>query len=484
MNSLTLLSVTLCVCSLLLLRSLKLGTTTTSRNPSFFAASAAAAAAAAAANVDDTDDVDSGEGSGSCKASDDGDGSVGASDTCISSGDEKVGLKKGTSSRVTIDNENGDIDSEWWRRPMQLLFPDKVYDGQFQNPQTEAIYDFDDLVMKQHDPVRYIRDVITYYPSNHDEDDDNDDDSNAILLNTIFIPGLGQTASTTCLRSRRYSQRLNVGIADLNNGSFLKDNPKFLSKKFISQLDWIDATVHRLGFSNSLVIDNVVSLILHVLNHPEKSEDLNFSADSHGTILLGRALKKAKETYIKQESSKLLSIQLPNYFGLLGGQRIGKGVKQAERKWNRLSNQYINVVAFGNGYKDWIDGPKYLFIHYDADPLVTKFGLSNKSNKQRSIKRNNDDMDDDDDDTDTQFLIFESIFKKDSFESHNMMYTIEMLRETFLLNDIQIGDFRTLYEKLQDNTLQVVTKKQALDASFPWPKDMIDYTWDKVNIPI
>ena len=84
-------------------------------------------------------------------------------------------------------------------------------------------------------------------------------------------------------------------------------------------------------------------------------------------------------------------------------------------------------------------------------------------------------------------IIFDNIFHKTSnpetFESHNMMYTIELLRETFVLNDINVGDFTSLWKKLvHDKDLKLISKEQALHPSFPWPNDMIEnYTWDKEN---
>ena len=106
------------------------------------------------------------------------------------------------------------IQSAWWRRPLEALFPDKTFDGQFQNPKTQQVFDFDDRVMVDPDPFGFIENHVAYYPSG--------DNRNVF---TIFIPGLGQTAATSSKRSRRYAERLMTGIANLNNGSYIKRNP-------------------------------------------------------------------------------------------------------------------------------------------------------------------------------------------------------------------------------------------------------------------
>jgi hypothetical protein len=81
-------------------------------------------------------------------------------------------------------------------------------------------------------------------------------------------------------------------------------------------------------------------------------------------------------------------------------------------------------------------------------------------------------------------LVFESIFEDGDFEAHNMMYTIELLRQTFVKNDLAVGDFGALYQKLQEGSLDLVTAKEALSLDFPWPNDMKEYTWgDTVLVP-
>ena len=336
-------------------------------------------------------------------------------------------------SRETEQEKEYPIHSSWWRRPLEVLFPDKTFDGQFQNPGTEQVFDFDDLVMVAPDPFGFIEKNIVYYPPGDERE-----------LYTIFIPGLGQTKATSSQRSRRYAERLLTGIANLNNGSYLKQNPIFT--KINPLLDWIDAAIHRLGLSGSPVIDNCTRLILYGINHKQV---INFSADSHGTILLGRGLRAAKKKFILSHTFFL------NF----------KGRRHWEERWEQLSHQLINVFAFGNGYQAWVKGPKYIMVFITGDPLASTVGI-NPENSQK-LKH-----------SDIQFLVFEPIFEPRNFEAHNMMYTIELLRQSFIKNNLKVGDFAALYQALSQGTFKLVTATEAKAKTFPWPKDMEEYTWN------
>ncbi|NET51686.1 MAG: hypothetical protein F6K09_24150, partial [Merismopedia sp. SIO2A8] len=76
------------------------------------------------------------------------------------------------------------------------------------------------------------------------------------------------------------------------------------------------------------------------------------------------------------------------------------------------------------------------------------------------------------------FIVFESIFESGDFEAHNMMYTIELLRQSFIKNNLRIGDFVALYHALSQGTFELVTATEAKAETFPWPNDMEAYTWN------
>ena len=97
---------------------------------------------------------------------------------------------------------------------MDRLFPDRANDGKFQNPQTNELFDFGE-VMNSQDPKSVLREMA-YYPEGVDPVENDF---------FVFIPGLGQVAQESSKRSLRYASRLQVGVVNLHNGSFLKDNP-------------------------------------------------------------------------------------------------------------------------------------------------------------------------------------------------------------------------------------------------------------------
>ncbi len=317
------------------------------------------------------------------------------------------------------------------RKPLEALFPDKRFDGQFQNPSTEHIFDFDDIIAAAN-PIAAIAQSIAYYPQS--------DHSPAC---TVFISGLGQTNTESSKRSRRYAQVLNIGIANLHNGSFIIDDPIFA--RINPYFDWLDAGIHRLGLLDSPVIENAARLILKAI---ELETPLNLSGDSHGTILLARALGRARRKFIRQ-----------------GSRPWEQGKRQALiDQWQTQSRQWINVFTFGHGYRNWVKGPHYTMVYIEGDPLPEQFGLTPASAARR-------------DRHDIQFLVFPRLFKPGNFEAHNMMFTIEFLKTTFQINGLALGDFHGLHQQLHRGVLTIPTQKQV-----NWPKDISDYVWNEASL--
>jgi hypothetical protein len=323
------------------------------------------------------------------------------------------------------------IVSPWWRWPFEALFPDKKFDGQFQNPGSEEVFDFD-CVMASVNPIATIAYEIAYYPENDQRE-----------LFAIFISGLGQRESESSRRSRRYATTLLTGIANMNNSTFLKQHPII---GFINRyLDWINAAFDYVGLSSSPVIENAASLITYAVTN---SITLNLSGDSLGTIFLARAIKLAKRKFI------------------CGRARVFdfRERRIQEQKWKQRTSQLINVFTFGNGYRKWVLGPNYIMVFIQGDRLPEKYGIT----PQRAIKQKRDDI---------KFLIFPRLFPEGSFEAHNMMFTIELLRETFQKNKIEIGDFVGLYNKLNSSTLEIATPDEV-----SWPSDMKKYVWNQDSL--
>ncbi|MBV6621534.1 MAG: hypothetical protein KI793_01040 [Rivularia sp. (in: Bacteria)] len=328
-------------------------------------------------------------------------------------------------------NKAQQVESNPRRWLLEILFPDKKFDGQFQNPYTEEIFDFDD-VMAIENPIAFISQEIAYYP----EDDDGE-------LFAVFISGLGQPEEISSKRSRRYAQRLKTGVANMNNSSFLKQNPIF---SFLNKyLDWIDAAIHRIGLAGSPAIRNTAALILYAI---ENDKILNLSGDSHGTILLARAINHAKRKFIAKHAA----------FWNFKARRI------QETRWQNRTDKLINVFAFGNSYQRWVKGPKYIMVSIKGDIVPEKFGM----NRDIANQKGRDDI---------KFIVFDRLFLKGSFEAHNMMFTNELLRQTFIKNNITIGNFAGLYYQLKVGTLQLATA-----AEVNWPDDMINYVWNQESL--
>jgi hypothetical protein len=323
------------------------------------------------------------------------------------------------------------IVSPWWRWPFEALFPDKKFDGQFQNPGSEEVFDFDS-VMASVNPITTIASEIAYYPENDRRE-----------LFAIFVSGLGQSESESSKRSRRYATTLSTGIANMNNSTFLKKRP--IIALINRYLDWINAAFDYFGLFGSPVIENAATLITYAVNN---SKTLNLSGDSLGTIFLARALNLAKRNFICRHARVFDFAE----------RRI------QEHKWRQRTSQLINVFTFGNGYRKWVLGPNYIMVFIQGDRLSEKYGIT----PQRAIKQKRDDI---------KFLIFPRLFPEGSFEAHNMMFTIELLRQTFQKNQIEVGDFVGLYNKLNSSTLEIATPDEV-----SWPSDMKQYAWNQDSL--
>ncbi len=57
------------------------------------------------------------------------------------------------------------------------------------------------------------------------------------------------------------------------------------------------------------------------------------------------------------------------------------------------------------------------------------------------------------------------------------MFTNEFLRQTFIKNDITIGDFAGLYYRLKMSSLKLATAEEV-----DWPDDMNKYVWNQDSL--
>jgi hypothetical protein len=314
------------------------------------------------------------------------------------------------------------LEQPWPTALLSGSYPDKAYDGHLHNVGDETFHDFETL-MAGEDPLRAIAERVAWRAPGAGDD----------LV--VFINGLGQVQRDAGTRGRYYAEQLRLPWAQIHNGSFLKDQPWWPSVN--GSLDWVDAAIHRLGLSDSPVIGRTAELVQHAL---ASGQDLTLGGDSHGTIFLSRALRRAQHQWVDAHAAP---------WDLAGRAR-------AEREFTSLAREHLRVITFGNGHRDWVLGPSYLHVYIDGDPLPSQFGTTQQGSPG----------------PDHHFLVFDSVFPEGSFEAHNMKFSAALLAETFERNGLERGDLDGLFERARQGSL-VPARPDQVD----WP-DMSPHQWD------
>jgi hypothetical protein len=311
--------------------------------------------------------------------------------------------------------------------PLSAVFRDQANDGKVMDLRTGAAHDFSVTNLER----------LTYRPV--------DGGGRATL---VFVPGANQVASVAVARAKDHADNLGTPLALIHNGSYLaqglsEGHPVDQVLRKVEEVENL-SLITRVAVPKSM--RHVQATVMDALTH---QKPLYISAESQGTMVLGGGLRRAEGQFIKERSRALRD----------NGLSSAEAKVQAREDWTVAAGRYLHVTTFSNAVSDLPEGPNYLHVMMRGDGVAEKFGSTpDKPHPGR-----------------THFLRFDNIFPPGSYEPHNMMFTMELFKETCRRNDIPVGDFRALFRALgTGRALRVATPAQV-----PWPADMKDCLWDK-----
>ncbi len=256
-----------------------------------------------------------------------------------------------------------------------------------------------------------------------------------------FIEGANQWLELGADRAKRHADRLGLPMTIVHNASFVKETPgQNKGKAQVERLlEAVSSPLLVLNLSTEQSVANVSKVMANAL---ETGKPAYFGGYSQGSILVGKALQKTKDEYVKAH-----------------GGNNSAARKKAEQSFEEKAGKTLNVMTFGNAYKSYPKGPNYLHTYIKGDPVVDN-GTRPDSHPA---------------DAKTNYLVFDQVFPgKKPMENHNMLVTTELLKQTAELNGFAAGDLPALFKAASNpKSLKVPT---AVDVD--WPKDMNKVMWD------
>ena len=170
------------------------------------------------------------------------------------------------------------------------------------------------------------------------------------------------------------------------------------------------------------------------------SEPMFFAGESQGSILVGRALVRARDSFVEARRGEL-------------------GEAGAQAAFERLAGERLRVVTYGNAFADYPDGPRYLHLSIAGDPVPDNG--SRPDNRPPNERRT--------------YVIFDQVFPgHKNFENHNIAVVHELLRHTCELHGVASGDLPAIFDLFQGANAAVGL---ANHHDVRWPADMKQQLW-------
>jgi hypothetical protein len=261
----------------------------------------------------------------------------------------------------------------------------------------------------------------------------------------ILSEGANQWGDLAAARSQRMADNLGLPIVAIHNASLVNEDLTGVGNDTaeFNRSAEIAATI-LLG--SDLISEGSVENLTAVIERSILSgEPIYLSGYSQGAILVGQALNRAKDTYI-----------------------AGNATTEAERAlaaelWEEQAGRTLNILTFGNVYDNYPEGPNYLHVMMRGDSVVD--GGTTPSNTPASER--------------VQYLVFDQLFPgENNFENHNIMFLIELMRETMTMNGLPRGDLAALFAASKEAFARGTPLVVARPDEVNWPGDMQTVMWD------
>ncbi len=307
--------------------------------------------------------------------------------------------------------------------PWSTLFADFAHDGAAVNPGTGTARAFS---------LEALR-ASTYVPAGAEG-----------RSPLVFVEGANQWLEVGAARARRHADRLGVPIAVVHNPSFVREigaQPPMLARLHRAFEGASNLVLHGGRFSERAAV-NVAYAMVEAMR---ANRPAFFAGESQGSILLGHALQRAHDAWVRARAPVI-------------------GAPAAEQEFQERAGTSLFVMTFGNAWPSYPDGPNYLHLSIDGDP-VPKDG-SRPDNRPEHARR--------------RYVVFDRLFPgNDNFENHNIAFVNELLRRSCELNGVDPGELPRVFELFRCGTGgERAPARLANAAEVAWPADMAAQLWD------
>lgn len=306
--------------------------------------------------------------------------------------------------------------------PWSTIFPDFANDGRVLNPATGAAREFSLAALRE----------SVYVPTGAQG-----------RPPLVFVEGANQWLEVGGARARRHADRLGLPMAVVHNPSFVREVGAQLGPlKSLHRV--VEAASNMVLHGGHFTERAAVNLAYAMVDALQRNEPTFFAGESQGSILVGHALRNAHDAWVGARTPVI-------------------GAEAAEREFQERAGASLFVLTFGNAWPSYPDGPNYLHLSIDGDP-VPKDG-SRPDNRPPNERRT--------------YLVFDQLFPgKNNFENHNIAFVNELFARTCELNGVAPGDLPRVFELFQRGTADGRPWRTATAADVAWPDDMATQLWD------
>jgi hypothetical protein len=303
--------------------------------------------------------------------------------------------------------------------PLAVVYPDLKNDGKVVDLKTGKATDFSLSSLKKN----------TYYPKGSED-----------KTPMVFTEGANHWLVLGAEKAKEHADTLGTPMGVIHNGSLVTEP---LGKGGLpNKANRLLENIGNVLLNKDLVSEQSVKNLTVVMTDAiENNKPAYITGESQGSILVGQALNKTKEAYVKAHSTG----------------RSAKDKAAAVAAFEKKSGENLHILTLGNAYDNYPKGPNYLHVFMKGDPMP-RFG-TRPDNHSANAKM--------------QYINFDQLFPgKSAHENHNTGLQTRLLQRTFEINNIPKGDLPALFKASQDAFIRGTSLKMPRLDDVQWPADM------------